>query len=115
MEAGVNGIFLVVTLGEASTLKHEEKEILIKTTLSITDQKSPVIINIAEQQTEGAVAVTQNVESTGANGLMLLPPMGYKATGFGDRTLYLRRLPKAQKKVIGCVFRTVAVTLLDVL
>ena len=88
MEAGVYGIILGGTLGEASTLKPEEKEILIKTTLSITDNKIPVIINIAEQTTEGAIAVAQHAESIGANGLMLLPPMRYKATDFETVTYF---------------------------
>lgn len=88
MEAGVNGIILGGTLGEASTLKPEEKEILIKTTLSITEQKIPVIINIAEQTTEGAIAVAKHAESIGANGLMLLPPMRYKATDFETVTYF---------------------------
>lgn len=88
IEAGVNGIILGGTLGEASTLKPEEKETLIKTTLSITDQKIPVIINIAEQTTEGAIAVAKHAESIGANGLMLLPPMRYKATDFETVTYF---------------------------
>ncbi|MEG3658485.1 dihydrodipicolinate synthase family protein [Arenibacter palladensis] len=88
MEAGVNGIILGGTLGEASTLKPEEKETLIKTTLSITEQKIPVIINIAEQTTEGAIAVAKHAESIGANGLMLLPPMRYKATDFETVTYF---------------------------
>ncbi len=88
MEAGVNGIILGGTLGEASTLKQEEKEILIKTTLSIADNKIPVVINIAEQTTEGAIAVAKHAESIGANGLMLLPPMRYKATDFETVTYF---------------------------
>jgi 4-hydroxy-tetrahydrodipicolinate synthase len=88
IDAGVNGIILGGTLGEASTLKPEEKEILIKTTLSITNQKIPVIINIAEQTTEGAIAVAKHAESIGANGLMLLPPMRYKATDFETVTYF---------------------------
>lgn len=88
MAAGVNGIILGGTLGEASTLKPEEKEILIKTTLSITNQKIPVIINIAEQTTEDAIAVAKHAESIGANGLMLLPPMRYKATDFETVTYF---------------------------
>lgn len=88
MAAGVNGIILGGTLGEASTLKPEEKEILIRATLSITDQKIPVVINIAEQTTEGAIAVAKHAESIGANGLMLLPPMRYKATDFETVTYF---------------------------
>ncbi|RIV46878.1 dihydrodipicolinate synthase family protein [Flagellimonas pelagia] len=82
MEAGVHGIILGGTLGEASTLEPHEKETLIKTALSIVEGKIPVIINIAEQSTKGAVAVAQHAEKVGAQGLMLLPPMRYKATDY---------------------------------
>ncbi|WP_445734420.1 dihydrodipicolinate synthase family protein [Mariniflexile sp.] len=88
MEAGVHGIILGGTLGEASTLTQEEKEVLIKTTLSITKGKIPVIINIAEQSTKQAIAVAKHAESVGANGLMLLPPMRYKATDFETVTYF---------------------------
>ncbi|WP_111309926.1 dihydrodipicolinate synthase family protein [Confluentibacter sediminis] len=88
IEAGVNGIILGGTLGEASTLTPDEKEVLIKTTLSIVDGKIPVIINIAEQSTKDAIAVAKHAEATGANGLMLLPPMRYKATDFETVTYF---------------------------
>ncbi|WP_437439746.1 dihydrodipicolinate synthase family protein [Flavivirga aquimarina] len=88
MEAGVHGIILGGTLGEASTLVQEEKEILIKKTLLITDGKIPVIINIAEQSTKQAIAVAKHAESVGANGLMILPPMRYKATDFETVTYF---------------------------
>uniref|UniRef100_UPI004047E595 dihydrodipicolinate synthase family protein n=1 Tax=Mariniflexile sp. TaxID=1979402 RepID=UPI004047E595 len=88
MEAGVHGIILGGTLGEASTLTQEEKVVLIKTTLSITKGKIPVIINIAEQSTKQAIAVAKHAESVGANGLMLLPPMRYKATDFETVTYF---------------------------
>ncbi len=80
VEAGVSGIILGGTLGEASTLTKEEKETLIKTSLEIVGDKVPVIINIAEQSTREAIEVAQNAEKLGAKGLMVLPPMRYKAT-----------------------------------
>src|SRR5690606_3317194 len=80
VEAGVHGIILGGTLGEASTLTKEEKETLIKTSLDIGGGKVPVISNIAEQTTKEAIAVAQNAEKLGAKGLMVLPPMRYKAT-----------------------------------
>ena len=55
IEAGVHGIILGGTLGEASTLTQDEKETLIKETLSITNGNIPVIINIAEQSTNYAI------------------------------------------------------------
>ncbi|MEN3324469.1 dihydrodipicolinate synthase family protein [Mariniflexile soesokkakense] len=88
MEAGVHGIILGGTLGEASTLTNDEKEVLIKATLSITNGKIPVIINIAEQSTKDAIAVAKHAEAVGADGLMLLPPMRYKATDFETVTYF---------------------------
>lgn len=82
IDAGVHGIILGGTLGEASTLEQDEKETLIKTSLELAEGKIPVIMNVAEQSTKGAIAAAQQAEKVGANGLMLLPPMRYKATDY---------------------------------
>lgn len=80
LEAGVNGIILCGSLGEASTLKPFEKEIILEKTLKIINGRVPVILNIAEQSTEAAIAIAKKAEEIGADGLMLLPPMCYKST-----------------------------------
>jgi len=82
LNAGVHGIVLGGTLGEASTLLDEEKRVLTKATVSIVDGKVPVLMNIAEQTTKGAIHATHKAEEDGAQGLMMLPPMRYKA---GDK------------------------------
>lgn len=82
LDAGVHGIVLGGTLGEASTLLDEEKRTLTTTTVDIVKEKVPVLINIAEQSTKGAILAAQKAEEDGAKGLMMLPPMRYKA---GDR------------------------------
>ena len=80
IKAGVHGIILGGTLGEASTLTISEKESLLKTTLEQVEGKIPVIMNIAEQSTDQAVGSAKAAETNGASGLMLLPPMRYRAT-----------------------------------
>ena len=75
-------------LGEASTLSDEEKRILIETTVGILDGKIPVIINIAEQSTKGAIMAVNNAAKYGASGLMMLPPMRYKANDFETVTYF---------------------------
>ncbi|MBL4605317.1 MAG: dihydrodipicolinate synthase family protein [Flavobacteriaceae bacterium] len=82
LDAGVHGIVLGGTLGEASTLLEEEKRILTRTTVELVNGAVPVLINIAEQSTKGAIDAAQKAELDGASGLMMLPPMRYKA---GDR------------------------------
>ena len=80
INAGVNGIILGGTLGEASTLTNQEKQELLAVTLGEVNGKIPVIMNIAEQATMEAIRLAQKAEADGADGLMLLPPMRYKAT-----------------------------------
>ena len=82
LDAGVHGIVLGGTLGEASTLIEEEKRSLTRSTVAIVQGKVPVLMNVAEQSTRGAIEAAQQAEQDGAKGLMMLPPMRYKA---GDR------------------------------
>jgi 4-hydroxy-tetrahydrodipicolinate synthase len=79
LEAGVDGFILGGSLGEASSLTEEEKFTLLTHTLALVDGKVPVILNIAEQTTRSAVSIAKKAFECGADGLMLLPPMRYKA------------------------------------
>ncbi|MGA1029626.1 MAG: dihydrodipicolinate synthase family protein [Flavobacteriaceae bacterium] len=79
-KAGVHGFILGGTLGEASTLTATEKTDLLHTAKRIADKAIPVVMNIAEQSTQEALAAATLAELEGADGLMLLPPMRYKAT-----------------------------------
>lgn len=79
LDAGVDGIILGGTLGEASSLADKEKEVLVRTTVAIVNGRVPVILNIAEQTTKGAIQAAQKAQAHGARGLMMLPPMRYKA------------------------------------
>ncbi|QLG46765.1 dihydrodipicolinate synthase family protein [Costertonia aggregata] len=88
LDAGVHGIVLGGTLGEASTLTADEKRILIEKTVAIVQSKVPVIINIAEQTTKAAIEAAHHAEKYGAKGLMILPPMRYKATDFETITYF---------------------------
>ena len=79
LDAGVKGIILGGTLGEASTLTESEKEILVKHTVSNVPDHIPVLLNIAEGSTREAMRQAALAEKWGAKGLMLLPPMRYKS------------------------------------
>lgn len=77
--AGVEGIILGGTLGEASVLTTEEKEELVKFAIKEIKGRIPVVINIAEGSTREALRQAALAKQWGADGLMLLPPMRYKA------------------------------------
>ena len=79
LSAGIDGIIQGGTLGEASTLSNEEKENLVKHAVAKIGGKVPVILNIAEASTREAIRIAESATELGASGLMLLPPMRYKA------------------------------------
>ncbi len=79
LDAGIHGIVLGGTLGEASSLSEDEKFALVTKALELVNGKIPVILNIAEQSTAEAIRIAKKAKRTGADGLMLLPPMRYKA------------------------------------
>lgn len=77
LDAGVDGIILGGSLGEASTLLSDEKDALLKHTVKTVAGKVPVLMNVAEQSTKVAVEAAIRARENGADGLMLLPPMRY--------------------------------------
>ncbi len=79
LDAGVHGLIIGGSLGEASTLTRPEKLTLLQTALAASGGRVPVIMNIAEQATREAIACAREAEENGADGLMLLPPMRYYA------------------------------------
>ncbi|MFC0878660.1 dihydrodipicolinate synthase family protein [Saccharicrinis sp. FJH2] len=78
VESGVSGIIVGGSLGESSTLSAVEKLKLVEV-LQPYRKKVPVIMNIAESSTVRAIEAARLAEEGGADGLMLLPPLLYKA------------------------------------
>ncbi len=79
LDAGIHGIVLGGTLGEASTLTEKEKQTLTQHTIKVINGKIPVLVNISEQSTKAAIAAAKQAETDGADALMMLPPMRYKS------------------------------------
>jgi dihydrodipicolinate synthase/N-acetylneuraminate lyase len=79
LQAGVHGVIIGGSLGEASTLQVSEKQALINCAKRVAGEKIPVILNIAEGATRDAIEQAHQAEQWGADGLMLLPPMRYRS------------------------------------
>src|SRR5215510_14535502 len=79
VDAGVHGLIIGGSLGEASALTTAERETLIKFSLKKVNGTIPVVLNIAESSTQEALKQVMFAESWGAEGFMLLPPMRYKS------------------------------------
>lgn len=77
--AGVHGIIIAGSLGDAAVLDTEEKFELLTFARQLVAGRVPVVLNIAENTTKNAVNFARKAKELGADGLMLLPPMRYKA------------------------------------
>ena len=77
--AGVHGVIIGGSLGEASTLRNEEKKILVDVAKQLVGEQIPVILNIAASATQEAIEQARSAEEWGADGLMLLPPLRYRS------------------------------------
>jgi dihydrodipicolinate synthase/N-acetylneuraminate lyase len=79
LAAGVDGVILGGSLGEASTLENGEKLDLVRYSKDQLAGRIPVLMNIAEGSTKRAVALAKAGAEAGADGFMLLPPMRYRS------------------------------------
>ncbi|MEP1150495.1 MAG: dihydrodipicolinate synthase family protein [Balneola sp.] len=80
IEAGVDGIIIGGSLGESSTITHDERLQLLHASIQQSDGRVPSLLNIAEGATLTAIELARKAEENGADGLMVLPPMMYKPT-----------------------------------
>lgn len=94
LDAGVDGIILGGSLGEASTLLQEEKDALLVHTVNVVAGKVPVLMNVAEQSTRAAIEAAIRARDNGADGLMLLPPMRYTSDD-RETVAFLRAVAQA--------------------
>jgi 4-hydroxy-tetrahydrodipicolinate synthase len=79
LQAGVHGVIIGGSLGEASTITAQEKEAMVRCALAVCAGRVPVVVNVAESVTKEAIRLARQAQSWGANGLMLLPPMRYRS------------------------------------
>jgi len=80
IDAGIDGIIIGGSLGESSTITHDERIEMLSAARTEFGHRIPLLINIAEGSTQNAIALAQRAETSGADGLMVLPPMMYRAT-----------------------------------
>jgi dihydrodipicolinate synthase/N-acetylneuraminate lyase len=78
MDAGVEGLVMLGTLGENSSLTQDEKERVLRAAVEATGGKIPVLTGVAEYTTAFGMEFTKRAERAGCAGLMALPCMVYQ-------------------------------------
>ena len=78
MDAGIEGLVMLGTLGENASLRAEEKEAVLKASVEATEGKIPVLSGVAEYTTELGLEHAARAKRAGCEGLMVLPSMVYQ-------------------------------------
>lgn len=83
IENGTDAIIACGTTGESATLSHEEHVAVIDRVIKRTAGRVPVIAGTGSNDTAYAVALSQEAERLGADGLLLVTPYYNKASQAG--------------------------------
>ncbi|HEU4753219.1 MAG TPA: dihydrodipicolinate synthase family protein [Armatimonadota bacterium] len=79
IQAGVQGLVMLGSLGENTTLEPEEKREVVRLALETSRGRVPVLSGVAECSTAAACRYARDMEALGADGLMVLPAMVYRS------------------------------------
>lgn len=78
LDAGVDGLIVCGSLGEASTLDSDEKLEVLKVALDVAGGR-PVLLTISDGSTRNAQKLAERGAKAGAAGFMVLPGLPYKS------------------------------------
>ena len=84
--SGTEAIVVLGTTGESPTLSHEERTAIVKATIEQVNHRIPVFVGTGTYDTRNTVALSQEAEALGADGLLIITPYYNKPTQNG---LYL--------------------------
>jgi 1-pyrroline-4-hydroxy-2-carboxylate deaminase len=79
IEAGVHGILPNGTVGEGGSLTRDERRAVIETAVSAASGQAPVCAGVSAATAEQAAAYARDARSAGADSVMSLPPLLYRA------------------------------------
>jgi 4-hydroxy-tetrahydrodipicolinate synthase len=79
IESGVSGLVMLGSLGENTALDPEEKRRVMELAIKTSSGRVPVLSGVAENSTAAACRYAREMQKLGADGLMVLPAMMYKA------------------------------------
>ena len=78
LDAGVDGLIVCGSLGEASTLDPDEKLEVLNVALAVAGSK-PVMLTISDGSTRNAQRLAERAAKAGAAGFLVLPGLPYKS------------------------------------
>lgn len=84
--SGTEALVVLGTTGESPTLSHEERTAIVKAAIKQVNHRLPVFVGTGTYDTRNSIALSQEAEALGADGLLIITPYYNKPTQHG---LYL--------------------------
>ncbi len=101
LDAGINGLIMLGTVGENCSLEPGEKREILQATVDHVAGRVPVLSGVAECTTANACRFANDAESLGIDGLMVLPGMVYKSNP-RETSAHFRAVARASGLPIMC-------------
>lgn len=101
IDAKMDGLIMLGTVGENCSLEYAEKLEVLKATVKFSAKRVPVVTGVAEYTTRLACRFAAEAEQAGVDGLMVLPAMVYKSDP-RETMAHFRSVAKATKLPILC-------------
>jgi dihydrodipicolinate synthase/N-acetylneuraminate lyase len=101
LEAGMDGLILLGTVGENCSLEYEEKLEILRATVKFVNRRVPVLTGVAECSTALACRFAADAERLGVDGLMVLPAMVYKSDPL-ETIAHFRTVARASRLPVLC-------------
>jgi len=79
IRAGMHGLVVLGTVGENHSLEYGEKLDVLRAGVEAGGRRVPILAGVAQNTTAQACRFARDAEKLGADGLMVLPAMVYKA------------------------------------
>jgi 4-hydroxy-tetrahydrodipicolinate synthase len=99
IDAEMDGLILLGSLGENTTMTHDEKLNLLRDSVRHVAGRVPVVSGVAENSTRMAANFVAQAEQLGVDGFMVLPAMIYNADS-REALAHFRAVAKATTKPI---------------
>jgi 4-hydroxy-tetrahydrodipicolinate synthase len=101
VDAGVHGLVMMGTIGENNALLADEKRELLRETVRTIAGRVPVLSGVSEFTTASACRYAADAATIGADGIMLMPGMAYRADG-REAVAYYRTVAAATPLPVIC-------------
>ncbi len=101
LDAGMDGLIMLGTVGENCSLEYGEKQEVLRATLKFVAGRVPVLAGVAECSTALACRFAADAEQLGVQGLMVLPAMVYKSDP-RETIAHFRAVARASRLPVLC-------------